>query len=227
MNRICNVDNRFSKTPAYLYSAVSFVEKNQIQRNINLAGIRGKKTITTNGFCYQLQDGYRGLEGLKGTPKYWKTAKFEMLSKLDNFGAFQFFFTLSCADLRWNSNFSPILLDLGYKLIYSLEKNESDTWVTKIKAKKDEEVAWRDVEEVIENFDESKHELIRGNVVNSTRYFQNRVKQFLSKIVMNKDNPMCVRLYSYKTEFQQRGAGTNFLFFLLNGFCVYKILSFH
>ena len=32
-----------------------------------------------------------------------------MLAKLDNFGPFQFFFTLSCADLRWNENFAAIL----------------------------------------------------------------------------------------------------------------------
>ena len=112
-------------------------------------------------------------------------------------------------------NFSPILLDLGFKLIYSMEKNDSGTWMTKIKAKRDEDDSWRDVEEVIENFDDSKHEILRGNVVNSTRYFQNRVKQFLSKIVMNKENPMCVQLYNYKTEFQQRGAGKRFFLYFL------------
>ena len=93
-----------------------------------------------------------------------------------------------------------------------MEKNESGTWTTKIKAKKDEDDNWRDIEDVIQDFDESKHEIIRGNVVNSTRYLQNRVKQFLSKIVLNKENPMSIYLYSYKAEFQLRGAGrTSFL----------------
>ena len=67
---------------------------------------------------------------------------------------------------------------------------------------------WKNVEDIIEEFDQSRHEILRGNVVTSTRYYQNRVKQFLSKIVLNKDNPMCVELYSYKKEFQERGAGS-------------------
>ena len=54
---------------------------------------------------------------------------------------------------------------------------------------------------------ESHHELIRKNVVLATRIFHHRVKQFISKVVMAKSNPLSVRYYSYKVEFQQRGAG--------------------
>ena len=38
------------------------------------------------------------------------------------------------------------------------------------------------------------------------RYFHNRVKAFISKILLSKSNPMCVQFYSFKVEFQQRGA---------------------
>ena len=138
-----------------------------------------------------------------------RLTKYEMLAKLDNFGAFHYFFTLSCADLRWSPNFSPILLERGYNLIYSMEKNDCGTWITKIRGKREEDETWKDIEEIIEEFDDSKHEILRGNVVNSARYLQNRVKQFLSKIVLNKENPMCIHLYSYKVEFQQRGAGNS------------------
>ena len=51
----------------------------------------------------------------------------------------------------------------------------------------------------------SKHELIRGNVVMATRYFHHCVKSFISKIVMAKSNPMNVKNYTYKVEFQGRG----------------------
>ena len=207
INRICNKDTRFSQTPAYLYSAVSFIEKNQIQRNINLAGTTGLKTESINGTSYQLQDGYRVLKDIKGTPRYHLTGKHELLSKLDNFGAFQYFFTLSCADLRWTSNYAPILLEKGYELKYCLEPDDKGIWTVKINAKLDEEKKWMEIEEVLEGLNCSKHEIARGNVVQSTRYFQHRVKQFLSKIVLSKDNSMNVNLYSYKVEFQQRGAG--------------------
>ena len=212
VNRICNLDTRFSLTPSYLYAAVSFIEKNQLQRNLNLAGTRGKKTVSSTGISYELQDGYRVLEGVKGTPKYHLTGKYEMLAKLDNFGAFQYFFTLSCADTRWMSNFAPMLLDLGYLLIYQIEENEEGSWEIKIKGKKNKDENWKDIETIIEEAHDSKHEMIRGNVVNATRYFQHRVKQFLSKIVMDKYNPMNVHLYCFKVEFQQRGAGMFQLF---------------
>ena len=40
----------------------------------------------------------------------------------------------------------------------------------------------------------------------ATRNFHNRVKAFLNKIVLDKTNPMNVKYYTYKVEFQQRGA---------------------
>ena len=39
-----------------------------------------------------------------------------------------------------------------------------------------------------------------------SRCFNQRVKAFIKEIVMAKDSPMCVYKYSYKTEFQNRGA---------------------
>ena len=163
------MDNRFSQTPTYLYSAVSMIEKKQLQRNINLVGTRGTQTVKPDGISYELQDRYRVLEGIKGTPKYWQTAKHEMLAKLDNFGPFQLFFTLSCADTRWISNFAPMFIDKGYKLLYSIEKDEEDNWCMKIKGRKENENAWKYLEELIEDFGDSRHEMLRGNVVHATR----------------------------------------------------------
>merc|ERR1712105_520437 len=58
-----------------------------------------------------------------------------------------------------------------------------------------------------ENVEESLHELIRGNVLTATRYFQQRVMHFIEKIAMGSNNPMHVKNYTYKVEFQDRGAG--------------------
>ena len=149
------------------------LEKKQLQRNINLVGTRGTKTVKPEGVSYELQDGHRVLEGIKGTPKYWQTAKYEMLSKLDNFGAFQLFFTLSCADTRWISNFAPMFIDKGYELLYSVEKDEDNNWCIRIKGRKDNDNHWKDLEEVIENLGNSKHEMLRGNVVHAARYILN------------------------------------------------------
>ena len=145
------------------------IEKKQLQRNINLVGTRGIQTVKPDGISYELQDGYRVLEGIKGTPKYWQTAKHEMLAKLDNFGAFQLFFTLSCADTRWTSNFAPMFIDKGYELLYSVEKDEEDNWCMRIKGRKENKTDWKDIEELIEDLGDSKHEMLRGNVVHATR----------------------------------------------------------
>ena len=53
----------------------------------------------------------------------------------------------------------------------------------------------------------SLHEIIRGNVLLATRYFDFRVKKFMDTIVMGANNPMMVQYFTYKVEFQERGAG--------------------
>ena len=48
---------------------------------------------------------------------------------------------------------------------------------------------------------------MRGHVLLATRYSNHRVKSFMSDIVMGGGNPMNVDKFSYKAEFQERGAG--------------------
>ena len=55
-----------------------------------------------------------------------------MLAKLDNIGAFQFFFTLSCADMRWQENFAAILRDQGLNLTYKVIPDEEGEYTTNI-----------------------------------------------------------------------------------------------
>ena len=110
IQRICNQNTKFARSPAYVYAAVAHTELKQIQRNVNVSYSRGKEVDNKNGVkTLKVDDPYAVLDDIKQTPRYWKKAKYEMFSKLDNFGPFHFFFTLSCADLRWNENFAAIL----------------------------------------------------------------------------------------------------------------------
>ena len=111
IQRICNKEKRFAKSAAYMYAAVAYIEKKQINRNINLAGTRGKQ-VTNNegGKKYELEDSHRVLEDIKNTPRYWKKAKYEMLAKLDNLCPFHLFFSLCCADMHLDYIFAAILL---------------------------------------------------------------------------------------------------------------------
>ena len=206
IQRVINKETRFSATPDYLYSAVAFLEQKQLYANINNVGRRGKQITSNDGqIGYELQDVFRVLENIKNTPKYWKKLKYEILAKIDNLGPFQLFFTLSCADQRWSANFAEILLRKGHAVSFTRNNFESSQEpIIKVRCA---DGSWKLIMQFIaEDLKVSSHELIRGNVVAATRYFHNRVTSFINKILLQKSNPMSVQYYSYKVEFQERGA---------------------
>ena len=49
IQRLCNKEKRFAKSAAYTYAAVAYIEKKQINRNINLAGTRGREVVSNDG----------------------------------------------------------------------------------------------------------------------------------------------------------------------------------
>ena len=122
-----------------------------------------------------------------------------------NLGPFQFFFTLSCADSRWNENFSSILRNLGVSMKYEFDSNGAE--ITKVTNKNGEEFELIDYLKT--EIDQSQHEMIRTNILNASRNYNHRVKAFIKQIVMDKSNPMAVKYYSTKVEFQGRGAAHN------------------
>ena len=133
-----------------------------------------------------------------------------MLAKLHNFGPFQFFFTLSCADLRWNENFATIIRERGWTIRHSIEEDEDGYPSTSIYVdyEKNGKQHSERVQELLKSeVDDSIHECIRGNVLLATRFFNHRVKQFMNEIAMGGGNPISVYKYPYKVEFQDRGAG--------------------
>ena len=88
--RLLNVDDRFAKTPGYLFGAMSMVEADRLRANANLTGMKGKKNMGPGGHVtYQLEDPCSVFEKIKGTPKYWQRARYEIIAKLENIGPFQ------------------------------------------------------------------------------------------------------------------------------------------
>ena len=153
---------------------------------------RGTSKKDQNGdIIYSLEDPYSVLDNIKNTPRYWQKARYELLAKLENLGPFAFFFTLSCADLRWKENFSSLLKDSEVEYDSSTDQITIDG-------------------DSLEDFfraNENKHEFIKNNLLNATLTFYQRVKMFIKHIVMSSGNPMAVKYYSYKVEFAMRGAG--------------------
>ena len=194
--RLFNIDKRFANDAGYLFSALWNIENLQLERNISMAYTHGSKQTTSQGSrTYEVKDSYHVLDNIPDTPEYWKKKKYEILAKLDNFGPFQSFFTLSCADKRWEENFGSLLHEVDVQVHY-----ENDSLTDEIKIYVTVNGETMALEEYLTDrryCDDSRHTLIRKNVNMATRDFDNRVKEFRKHIVMSKENSMNVKLFKY------------------------------
>ena len=205
VQRLRNKNSQYSRDTAYLFAAAQYLEKKQFQRNINISYMRGKKSSNKEGATsYKLEDGFNVFDNTSNTPKYWQVAKYEMIAKLENLGPFPFFFTLSCADLRWSENFTTLLREKGVNVVYEINGLQENTWVVK------ENNERRLLEDYLEDdVDDSFHELVRRNIIVATRNYKNRFDAFVKNIILDKSNPMCITHWTTKLEFQGRGAPHN------------------
>ncbi len=205
--RILNKDDRFAKTAGYVFAATSHVESDRLRSNANLCGFKGRKNTDKGGeVSYEVKDPFTVFDRIKNTPKYWQKVKFDMIAKLENIGPFHWFFTLSCGDMRWSSNFTTVLEELGCTFEYLVdEEGHEQVSVLKKENGKKIKIPWREYLE--KEVDESQHEMIRKNVLLATRNFQHRVEMFKKEIIFGNNNPMKIRHLSYRVEFQGRGAG--------------------
>ena len=209
--RLKNEDTRFEQCAPFVFAAVAYVEENQLERNIGISGSKGKKVIGEKGErSYTLNDGFAVLDNVKGTPRYWKKAKMEMVAKLENYGPFHIFYTLSCGDMRWNENFSSILRDRGYNIIWNAKNQTLENCtevIVEVEIEKDGKKNTLELRKFLEEeVDDSLHEFIRTNVFTATRNFVQRVKHFRNEIMMGHNSPMAIKNFSDKLEFQGRGA---------------------
>ena len=104
--RLLNVDRRYANNSEYLFAAHAYLEMKRMESNINISYMRGKKNAKGE---YTLEDAYSVMENMPGTPRYWAKKKMEIIGKLYNLGPFPLFYTLSCAEARWNENFTTFL----------------------------------------------------------------------------------------------------------------------
>ena len=76
VQRLRNKDTRFSTDPSYTFAAAAYLEKKQLQSNVNISYQRGKEVKSAEGTStFHLEDGFSVFDNIKNTPKYWKTAR--------------------------------------------------------------------------------------------------------------------------------------------------------
>ena len=207
--RLKNKDTRFEQSPPYVFACAAFLEEKQMERNIGVSYSKGKLSGTEGSQrTYQLNDAFGVMDNVKNTPRYHKKNKMEMLAKLENYGPFHFFFTLSCGDMRWIENFTSILKEKGWTIIWNFHDQNEEEAVEETVEVQLGDGSTKLLESFLkEDADESIHEYIRSNVFTATRIFVHRVKAFKRDIMMGNNNPMHIKKFSYKVEFQGRGAG--------------------
>ena len=165
--RILNKDQRFSKSPGYIFASAAFIEQKQLSNKANISYMRGKKSLNKDGLAqFDLNDAFTVLDGIKNTPKYWQTVKYDMIAKLENLGPFHLFFTLSCGDTRCDENFSSFLAENNFSLEYFV--NADGTTETKVQSKDGE---LKSLKQFLQE-DIDDYEMIRTNVLTATRNFQ-------------------------------------------------------
>ena len=205
--RIQSIDKRWAKNSAFVFACVYAIEREQLERQINISYMRGR---VVQGRMQNLEDLCHVLDNVPGTFRYWMQRRHEVVAKLEQLGPFQFFFTLSCADKRWDENFVSILSQKGLKIIYEPTKAPSQPF-GKFSYQADDIFVQEEgkekvpLKEYLEN--ENLHELVRENILAITMNFDKRVHSFINKIVMAESNPMKTQFYHYRVEFQARGAG--------------------
>ena len=132
---------------------------------------------------YEVKNPLTVFDKIPGTPKYWENVRYQMIAKLENLGPFHIFFTLSCADMRWSSNFTPVLEKMGCKLFYEVDKEgREQVTVEVVQGSETVRLPWQQyLDEYVDN---NQHELIRQNVLLATRNFQHRVEVFRREVIL-------------------------------------------
>ena len=217
--RILGKDTRFN-TPAYVMGAVNYLDQGRLESNKNLSYRHGKCKDNPDGTkVYNLEDSYTVLSKIPNTPKYWQEKKQDLIAKIYNLGPFPIFFTLSCAERRWLENIDTLIreklgdVDITFKFYSDRvstgngDEHEENTDDSSIR---EEQIFIEGVpmEEYLKenNIEWNEHDEMRQHVLTLTRNFDHRLKAFVNNIIMGQNSDMKVDYYSYRIEFQGRGA---------------------
>ena len=115
--RIMNKNSRYAKDSAYLFAAQQRVEREQLERQCDVFFRKGKtERVGFDTIKVSQDDVQTVFQRLRGTSQYWRVARNELLAKVKQLGPFQYFFTLSCAEMRWPEVLVSILKSNGHRI---------------------------------------------------------------------------------------------------------------
>ena len=110
MQKILNVNPMFAQNKPFIFSAVHYVEQQHLMARMNISFMRGKITSSEDGGKFlKTEDGFAVFDGIPGSPRYWQKMKYDLIAKMEQLGPPHFFYTLSCANKRWDENAATML----------------------------------------------------------------------------------------------------------------------
>ena len=128
-----------------------------------------------------LDEGFKFLRALRGSPPYFETAKKDLFAMIRQLGPATLFCSFSSAETQWIH-----LLKILGKLVD--DKEYSDNELVNLN--------W-----------EQKCRLIQSDPVTCARHFENQFNQFLSTFLMSNVSPLgSISDWFYRVEYQQRGS---------------------
>lgn len=186
-----SVDRRVACSVPNIFFKLKKLQVKQIQDKVSLAmrkcQTEGKKVTVGNVLnpgdfdnIVRLNEGYRVLRNLRGSPAYWESAKKDLFAMIRQLSIPTWFCSLSAAESRWTD-----LLKILGKLVNEKDYTDDDI----------ENLTWQE-----------KCKLIKSDPVTCTRYFNHRVQVFISDVLKSSLAPLGKIVdYFYRVEFQQRG----------------------
>ena len=116
-HKILNKNKKFSKDPDFVFVAQQYLEKHSFENQISISLQRGVLTNTLDGGKdIKSHNAIDVFKVIPGTPPYWKGYRNEIFARMEQLGPFQFFFTLSSAEMHWPEVAVAILHTIGKKI---------------------------------------------------------------------------------------------------------------
>ena len=188
-----HVDRRVAKHVPNLFFKVKRLQVKQLRDKVSIAvrkikGQRGQKLTAghllqpgTIESLVKLNDGYRVLRTLRGSPAYWEQTKKDLFAMIRQLGLPTFFLSLSSAETKW----IPLLKTLA-KLIDDRDLQDDEITI----------MSWAE-----------KCRLIRSDPITCARYYDHKLSTFIKKMLQNELAPIGkVADYFGRIEFQSRGS---------------------
>ena len=113
----------FSGDPDYVFVSQQYLEKLKVEKQIDVAMSKGKLSGNGKEFMTTLEADLMNIfREILNTPSYWRKMRNEIFARMEQLGPFHFFFTLSCAEHKWDEVKASLLQLEGKNVTFEFDE---------------------------------------------------------------------------------------------------------